>query len=125
MVEVRTGHADPAYVRGGPATRVGAAACTCDGITRKAKHHVGTPDPQGRLRGRAEGPLVGQRPDGQYQRMCHYGIAGFGTAATYARALGMTEQSDTLKAMVSDIYKADEYASRLAQGSVKAAAAAA
>jgi ferritin-like metal-binding protein YciE len=50
----------------------------------------------------------------QYQRMSHYGIAGFGTAAAYAGALGLKDHADALKAIVSDIYKADEHASRLA-----------
>ena len=38
----------------------------------------------------------------QYQRMSHYGIAGFGTAAAYADALGQTEQAAMLRAIVSD-----------------------
>lgn len=50
----------------------------------------------------------------QYQRMSHYGIAGFGTAASYASALKMKDHEKKLKAIVSDIYKADEYASKLA-----------
>ncbi len=57
----------------------------------------------------------------QYQRMSHYGLAGFGTVAAYAKALGMTEQADTLKSIVSEIYQADEYASSVAQGAQKAA----
>ena len=51
----------------------------------------------------------------QYQRMSHYGLAGFGTAAAYAEALGMTEEAKKLKSIVSDIYKADEYSSHLAE----------
>jgi ferritin-like metal-binding protein YciE len=59
----------------------------------------------------------------QYQRMSHYGIAGFGTAAAYAAALGRTEQANTLRAIVSDIYRADEYTSAMAENleTVKAA----
>ncbi len=57
----------------------------------------------------------------QYQRMSHYGLAGFGTVAAYAEALGMTEEAGKLKSMVSDIYKADEYASSLAESAQKAA----
>jgi len=48
--------------------------------------------------------------------MSHYGIAGFGTAAAYADALGQTEQANTLRAIVSDIYRADEYTSAMAEG---------
>ena len=51
----------------------------------------------------------------QYQRMSHYGIAGFGTAGAYAAALGQTEQANTLSAIVSDIYRADEYTSAMAE----------
>ncbi len=57
----------------------------------------------------------------QYQRMSHYGLAGFGTVAAYAEALGMTERANKLKSMVSDIYKADEYSSSLAESAQKAA----
>lgn len=73
-----------------------------------------------------EAPSVGALQDieiiAQYQRMSHYGIAGFGSAAAYAKALGRAEDETKLKAMVSDIYKADEYASRLAHHLEQAAA---
>lgn len=58
----------------------------------------------------------------QYQRMSHYGIAGFGSAAAYAKALGMKEDTTKLKEIVSGIYQADEYASQLATQLEKAAA---
>ena len=57
----------------------------------------------------------------QYQRMSHYGLAGFGTVAAYAEALGMREEASKLKSIVSDIYKADEYSSSLAEGVQRAA----
>ena len=56
----------------------------------------------------------------QYQRMSHYGLAGFGTVAAYAEALGMSEEAGKLKSIVSDIYKADEYASHLAESAQRA-----
>jgi len=56
----------------------------------------------------------------QYQRMSHYGLAGFGTVAAYAEALGLTEEANKLKSIVSDIYKADEYSSSLAESAQKA-----
>ena len=56
-----------------------------------------------------------------YQRMSHYGIAGFGSAVAYARALGMKEHVAKLKGIVSDIYKADEFASTLGEKLAKAA----
>lgn len=57
----------------------------------------------------------------QYQRMSHYGLAGFGTVAAYAEALGMSEDATKLKSMVSEIYQADEYSSSLAESAQKAA----
>jgi ferritin-like metal-binding protein YciE len=57
----------------------------------------------------------------QYQRMSHYGLAGFGTAAAYAESLGLTDQAQKLRSIVSDIYKADEYSSQLAHLSQQAA----
>jgi ferritin-like metal-binding protein YciE len=50
-----------------------------------------------------------------YQRMSHYGMAGFGTAAAYARALGRTAGATKLSEIVSDIYRADEISSRRAE----------
>lgn len=58
----------------------------------------------------------------QYQRMSHYGLAGFGSAAAYARALGKTDQENRLKSAVSEIYRVDEVASRLAESAERAAA---
>ena len=58
----------------------------------------------------------------QYQRMCHYGLAGFGTAAAYAKALGLKGDKRKLKAAVSDIYEGDEAASHTAKSAVKLAA---
>jgi ferritin-like metal-binding protein YciE len=55
----------------------------------------------------------------QYQRMSHYGITGFGTAAAYAKALGMKEHAAKLKSITSDIYQADEYATTLAEKSAQ------
>ena len=54
----------------------------------------------------------------QYQRMCHYGIAGFGTAKAFAEALGKKEHVSKLDAITSDIYDADENMSDLAERSV-------
>jgi ferritin-like metal-binding protein YciE len=58
----------------------------------------------------------------QYQRMSHYGLAGFGTAAAYAKALGKEQEHTQLTAIVRDIYKGDKYASKLAEKAELAAA---
>ena len=48
--------------------------------------------------------------------------AGFGSAAAYAKALGMSDAETKLKQAVSEIYKGDEYASKLAEAVEQAAA---
>ena len=58
----------------------------------------------------------------QYQRMCHYGLAGFGTAAAYAKALGQKDDEAKLKAAVGEVYKGDEAASQVAERTVNLAA---
>ena len=58
----------------------------------------------------------------QYQRMCHYGITGFGSAATYAKALGMKDHVTKLQGIVSDIYGSDELTSQMGEKVAKAAA---
>ena len=72
-----------------------------------------------------EAPSDGELADivivSQYQRMCHYGIAGFGSAAAYAAALKKTDHVSKLKGIVADIYKADEFASRLSEKAAKIA----
>jgi len=61
------------------------------------------------------GPVLDAQVIAQYQRMTHYGIAGFGTAAAYARALDLTEAADRLAEMTKSIYGGDEYMSKLAE----------
>jgi len=58
----------------------------------------------------------------QYQRMSHYGLAGFGTAAAYAKALGLDKHSSKLEKIVADIHKSDKYASTLAEHAEEVAA---
>ena len=69
-----------------------------------------------------EGPKKGALLDvliiAQYQRMTHYGIAGFGTAAAYAKALGLKDDEKKLKAATKEIYGGDEYMTKLAETSV-------
>jgi ferritin-like metal-binding protein YciE len=58
----------------------------------------------------------------QYQRMSHYGIAGFGAAAAFAKALGLADDKTKLDAAVAEIHKADDAASHLAESAVNLAA---
>jgi ferritin-like metal-binding protein YciE len=57
----------------------------------------------------------------QYQRMSHYGITGFGSAAAYAEALGLKDDAKKLKAIIADIYEADSYTSKLGEKLTKVA----
>ena len=54
----------------------------------------------------------------QYQRMCHYGIAGFGTAKAFAEALGNKDHASKLDTITSEIYDADENMTDLAKRSI-------
>lgn len=65
--------------------------------------------------GPKKGPLLDTLIVAQYQRMTHYGIAGFGTAAAYAEALDKTEDAEKLKEATKEIYGGDEYMSQLSQ----------
>ena len=62
-----------------------------------------------------KGPLLDTLIIAQYQRMTHYGIAGFGTAAAYAAAVGKTDDAEKLKSATQEIYQGDDYMSQLSQ----------
>lgn len=69
-----------------------------------------------------KGPVLDAQIIAQYQRMTHYGIAGFGTAAAYAKALGEKDAETKLKAATKEIYGGDEFATKLAATAVNAKA---
>ncbi len=79
-----------------------------EGLVKEATKHITEEAPD-------SGDLLDVTIIAQYQRMSHYGIAGFGTAAAYAKALGKTGDADQLKSIVADVYKADKYASTLSE----------
>ncbi len=85
-----------------------------EGLVAEAKKHVIDEGLEGQLR---DLTIIAQ-----YQRMSHYGVGGFGTAASYAGALGLKDDEAKLKSIVSDIYKVDEYTSKLAEHAERAAA---
>ncbi len=89
-----------------------------EGLVKEALKHTVKEAPE-------KGELLDISIIAQYQRMSHYGIAGFGSAAAYAAALGKKEHVTKLKQIVSDIYKGDEYASKLGEKTAKMAAKAA
>lgn len=82
-----------------------------EGLVAEARKHTGEDAPE-------QGPLLDAVMIAQYQRMTHYGLAGFGTAAAYADALGNSDAAGQLHTMVKEIYGGDEYATRLAETSV-------
>jgi ferritin-like metal-binding protein YciE len=86
-----------------------------EGLVKEASKHITNEAPK-------SGELLDIVIISQYQRMSHYGLAGFGTAAAYAKALGMKDHVTKLTQIVTDIYKGDEYATSLAE-KVEAAAA--
>ena len=72
-----------------------------------------------------EAPEDGELKDivvvAQYQRMCHYGITGFGSAGAYAKALGMKDHVTKLQGIVADIYGSDELSSQMGEKLAKMA----
>lgn len=89
-----------------------------EGLVKEANKHLGTDAPK-------SSDLLDIIIIAQYQRMSHYGIAGFGAAAAYAKALGMKIHHDKLSKIVGEIYEGDEYASKRAKSLEKVAANAA
>ena len=82
-----------------------------EGLVTEATKHVIEEGPK-------KGPLLDVIIIAQYQRMTHYGIAGFGTAAAYAAALGLKADNKALRDATKDIYGGDEYMTKLAETSV-------
>lgn len=56
------------------------------------------------------------------QRVEHYEMAGYGTARTYARMLGLTDAANTLQQTLDEEGNADEKLTRIAEGHVNRAA---
>ena len=69
-----------------------------------------------------KGPVLDALIIAQYQRMTHYGIAGFGTAAAYAQALSLEDDKKALDLAVKEMYSGDQYGSKLAETTVNLAA---
>jgi len=82
-----------------------------EGLVTEATKHVLEEGPK-------KGPLLDVLIIAQYQRMTHYGIAGFGTAAAYAEALGLKGDAKKLNDATKEIYGGDEFMTKLAETSV-------
>lgn len=88
------------------------------GLVEEAIKHTSEDVPE-------RGPVLDAVIISQYQRMTHYGIAGFGTAGAYAQALGIEDDQKKLNAATKEMYFADEFMSKLAETSVNIEAKAA
>ena len=59
----------------------------------------------------------------QYQRMTHYGLAGYGTAVAFAKRLGLSDDQKTLQTCLDNTYDGDRRMTEIATGEVNSAAA--
>lgn len=82
-----------------------------EGLVAEATKHITEEAP-------AKGPVLDALMIAQYQRMAHYGIAGFGTAASYAGTLGLKSAVKALDIATKEIYGGDEYSTKLAETTV-------
>ena len=82
-----------------------------EGLVTEATKHIIEEGPK-------KGPVLDAIIIAQYQRMSHYGISGFGTAASYAKTLGLKDDNKKLKEATKEIYGADEYGTKLAETTV-------
>ena len=82
-----------------------------EGLVAEAIKHTTEEAPE-------NGPVLDAQIIAQYQRMTHYGIAGFGTAASDAGTLGLKDDAKQLKVATKAIYGGDEYVTKLAETTV-------
>lgn len=82
-----------------------------EGLVAEAIKHTTEDAPE-------KGPVLDAQIIAQYQRMTHYGIAGFGTATAFAEALGYDDDAEALDEATASIYNGDEYMTRLAETAV-------
>lgn len=82
-----------------------------EGLVAEATKHLVEEAPD-------KGPVMDALMIAQYQRMSHYGIAGFGTAAAFAKALGLKADVKKLDTATKEIYGGDEYMTKLAETAV-------
>lgn len=59
----------------------------------------------------------------QYQRMTHYGLAGYGSLVAFANRLDLKDQADELQECLDRTYNGDREMTELAQGGINEAAA--
>ena len=82
-----------------------------EGLVAEATKHTTEEAPE-------KGPVLDAVIIAQYQRMTHYGIAGFGTAASYAGTLGLKDAVKALDNVTKETYSGDDYMTKLAETTV-------
>ena len=92
-----------------PVWRSGEHCKGMEGLVEEARKHALDSD--------LEGAVLDVAIIAQYQRMCHYGMAGFGTAKAFAEALGEDDATQKLDRALDKIYGSDEFMSDLAERS--------
>lgn len=60
----------------------------------------------------------------QYQRMVHYGLAGYGCVVAFAKRLDLYDDAHALQDCLNETYGGDRVMTKIAEGDVNAAAAA-
>lgn len=60
----------------------------------------------------------------QYQRMTHYGLAGYGCLVAFAKRLGLTSDASKLQTCLDNTYSGDREMTRIATDGINQAAAA-
>lgn len=80
-----------------------------EGLVKEARKHAVDSD--------MDGAALDVAIIAQYQRLCHYGIAGFGTTKAFAEALGMDDAVKKLDGALDKIYGSDEFMTELAERS--------
>lgn len=60
----------------------------------------------------------------QYQRMAHYGIAGYGCVSAFARRLGLKTEAERLRTCLTRTRDGDKVMTQIAEGQVNEAATA-
>ena len=80
-----------------------------EGLVKEARKHALDSDMQGTA---LDVAIIAQ-----YQRLAHYGIAGFGTTKAFAETLGEDEAASKLDEALDRIYQSDAFMSELAERS--------
>ncbi|MGB3245905.1 MAG: DUF892 family protein [Sulfitobacter sp.] len=80
-----------------------------EGLVKEARKHAVDSD--------MEGAALDVAIIAQYQRLCHYGIAGFGTTKAFAEALGKDDAAKKLDEALEKIFESDDFATELAERS--------